>query len=139
MRKELQRVDPLRFFIAHEELLVEAYVSSGVDTSCGLSWSPLDGAVDGVIVEVFVNVAPVAGDACFWAPAVNVSTEGVGGVREDIHGGLGDAFLWRADGAVVWAYVVPFPGEEVFEFADSGVGAAFGGDAKEAQACIIVW
>ena len=80
MRKELQRVDPLRFSIAREELLVEAYVSLGVDTSFGLSWGPLDGAVDGIIVEVFVDVASVAGDACFWAPAVNLSTEGVGGV-----------------------------------------------------------
>ena len=35
-----------------------------------------------------------------------------------------------AERAVVWAYVVSFPGEEVFELADSGVGAAFGGDAK---------
>ena len=52
---------------------------------------------------------------------------------------MGDAFLGGAVRAVVWAYVVPFPGEEVFELADSGVGAAFGGDAKEAQACIIVW
>ena len=52
---------------------------------------------------------------------------------------MGDAFLGGAERAVVWAYVVPFPGEEVFELADSGVGAAFGGDAKEAQACLIVW
>ena len=55
------------------------------DTSGGLSWGPLDGAVDGFVVEVFVNVSTVAGDAGFWAPAVNVSTEGVGGVREKIH------------------------------------------------------
>ena len=27
--------------------------------------------------------------------------------------------------------VVPFSGEEMFELVDSGVGAAFGGDAKE--------
>ena len=44
-----------------------------------------DGAVDGFIVEVFVNVSTVAGDAGFWAPAANVSTERVGGVREKIH------------------------------------------------------
>ena len=41
--------------------------------------------------------------------------------------------LGRAVRAIVWAYVVSFPGEEVFELADSGVGAAFGGDAKEAH------
>ena len=85
MRKELQRVDPLGFPIAREELFIKAYVPFGVDTSCGLSWGPLDGAVDGFIVEVFVDVSTVAGDAGFWAPAVNVSTERVGGVREEIH------------------------------------------------------
>ena len=52
---------------------------------------------------------------------------------------MGDAFLGGAERAVVWADVVPFPGEEVFELADSGIEAAFGSDAKEAQALIIVW
>ena len=118
---------------------MKAYVPLGVYPRCGLSWGPLDGAVDGFIVEVFVDVSTVAGDTRFWAPAVNVSTERVGGVREEIHGGLGDAFLGGADGAIVWADVVSFPGEEVFELVDSGVGAAFGGNAKEAHACIIVW
>ena len=80
MRKELQRVDPLGFSISREELLVEVCVSFGVDTGCELARSPLDGAVDGVIVEVFVDVAPVAGDTCVRALAVNVSTLGVGGV-----------------------------------------------------------
>ena len=52
---------------------------------------------------------------------------------------MGDAILGRAERAIVWAYVVSFPGEEVFEFAGSGIRAALGSDAKEAQACIIVW
>ena len=47
--------------------------------------------------------------------------------------------MWRAERAIVWAYVVSFPGEEVFELADSGIGAAFGSDANEAQASVIVW
>ena len=85
MRKELQRVDPLGFPIAREELFIMAYVPLGVYPRCGLSWGPLDGAVDGFIVEVFVNVSTVAGDAGFWAPAVNVSTKGFGGVQEEIH------------------------------------------------------
>ena len=63
MREELQRVDTLGFSIAREELLVEAYVPLGVDTSGGLTWSPFDGAVDGFILVVFVDVAPIAGDA----------------------------------------------------------------------------
>ena len=85
MCKELQRVDPLGFSISRKELLVEAYVSFGINTSGGLTWGPLDGAVDGFILEVFVDVATVAGDAGVGAPAVNVSTERVGGVREEIH------------------------------------------------------
>ena len=109
MRKELQRVDPLGFPIAREELFIEAYVPFGVDPRCGLSWGPLDGAADGFIMEVFVDVATVAGDPRVWAPAVNVSTKGVRGVREEIHGGLGDAFLWGAEWAVVWEDVVSFP------------------------------
>ena len=113
MPKELQRVDPLGFPIAREELFIEAYVPFGVYPRCGLSWGPLDGAVDGFIVKVFVDVATVAGDPRVWAPAVNVSTKGVRGVREEIHGGLGDAFLGGADRAIVWADVVSFPGEEV--------------------------
>ena len=52
---------------------------------------------------------------------------------------MGDAFLGGAERAIVWADVIPFPGEEVFELVDSGVGAAFGGDAKEAQSSIIIW
>ena len=86
MHKELQRVDPLGFSISRKELLVEAYVSFGINTSGGgLTLGPLDGAVDGFIMEVFVDVSTVAGDAGVWAPAVNVSTKGVGGVRKEIH------------------------------------------------------
>ena len=50
-----------------------------------------------------------------------------------------DAFLRRTEGAIVWAYVVSFSGEEVFKFDESGIGAAFGSDAKEPQAGVIVW
>ena len=52
---------------------------------------------------------------------------------------MGDAFLGGADRAIVRAYVVSFSGEEVFKFAESGIGAAFGRDAKEPQAGVIVW
>ena len=51
---------------------------------------------------------------------------------------MGNAFLERAERAIVWADVVPFPGEEVIELVDSGVGAAFGGDAEESQSNIII-
>ena len=52
---------------------------------------------------------------------------------------MGDAILGRAERAIIRAYVVSFSGEEVFKFADSGIGAAFGSDAKESQASVIVW
>ena len=139
MCKELQRIDPLGFSVAREELFIKAYVPFGVDPRGGLSWGPLYGAVDGVVVEVFVDVATIAGDPRVWAPAVNVSTKWVRGVREEIHGWLRDAFLWGAEWAAVWADVVTFPSKEMFELVDSGVGAAFGGNTEEAQTCIVVW
>ena len=52
---------------------------------------------------------------------------------------MGDAFLWGSEWAAVWADVVSFPGEKMFELVESGVGAALGGNTKEAQACIVVW
>ena len=44
---------------------------------------------------------------------------------------MGDAFLWGADRAIIWADVVSFPGEEMFELVESGVVAALGGYTKE--------
>ena len=85
MREEPQCVDPLGFAISREEFFVESYVSFCVDASCGSTLGPHDGAVDGFVLEVFVDVAAAAGDPCFWGPAVNVSPKGVGGVREEIH------------------------------------------------------
>ena len=80
MCKELQRIDPLGFSVAREELFIKAYVPFGVDPRGGLSWGPLYGAVDGVVMEVFVDVATIAGDPGVWAPAVTVSTKWVRGV-----------------------------------------------------------
>ena len=80
MCEELQRVDPLGFSIAREELFVEAYIPFSVDPRGGLSCGPLDGAVDGVVMEVLVDVTTVAGDSRVRAPAVNVSTMWVRGV-----------------------------------------------------------
>ena len=47
--------------------------------------------------------------------------------------------MGRAERVIVRAYVVSFLDDEVFEFAESGIGAAFGSDAKESQAGVIVW
>ena len=41
--------------------------------------------VDGFVLEVFIYVATVAGDACVRCPAVYVSAKGVGGVGEQVH------------------------------------------------------
>ena len=95
-----------------------------------MPWGLFDGAVDGFIVEVLVDVAFIAGDPGNRGPAVDVSVEWVQGVREEVHGGVGDGFLWRAERSIVWADVVAFASEEVLEFADFGVRAAFGDDAK---------
>ena len=65
MREEPQRVDPLGFAISRKEFLVESYVSFSVNASFGLTWGPLDGAVDGFVLEVFVDVAAKAADPSF--------------------------------------------------------------------------
>ena len=41
-----------------------------------------------------------------------------------------DAFLWGSEWAAVWADVVSFPSEKIFELVESGVGAAFGAIPK---------
>ena len=50
-----------------------------------MTLGPPDGAVDGFVLEVFIDVAAIAGDPCFWGPAVYVPPEGVRWVREKIH------------------------------------------------------
>jgi hypothetical protein len=75
----------LGFTVPREEFFVETYVAFRVDAGCGLTWGPLDGAVDGFVLEVFIDVAAIAGDPCFWGPAVYVPPEGVRWVREKIH------------------------------------------------------
>ena len=129
MREELQRVDPLGFSISREEFLVESYVLFSVDASCGLAWGPLDGAVNGFVLEVFVDIAAVAGDAGFWAPAVNVSTEGSeGSGKRYIEGWEMHSCGERRE---------PLYGHKMFKFADSGIGAAFGGNTEKTQASVI--
>ena len=85
MRKEPQCVDPLGFTVPREEFFVETYVAFRIDASCGLTLGPLDGAVDGFVLEVFIDVAAIAGDPCFWSLAVYVPPERIRWVREEIH------------------------------------------------------
>ena len=76
MREEPQCVDPLGFAVPREEFFIESYVAFRIDASRGLCWGPLDGAVDGFVLEVFVDVAAIAGDPCFGGLAVHVPPQG---------------------------------------------------------------
>ena len=86
-----------------------------------------------VIVEAFVYVAAVAGDPGIGRPAVDVAVLWVCRVREEIHGGLGDAFGGSADGALVGADEVALSGEKVAEVGTFGVVGVLRTDAKEAH------
>ena len=75
MCKKGQRVYPLWFAVSCEEFFVLNDVAFGIDAGCGLALDPFDGAVNGVVLEVFVYVAAVAGDAIGWGSAINVSAK----------------------------------------------------------------
>ena len=57
-------------------------------------WSPFDVAVDTVVLEVFIDVALIARNASFWCPAVDVATEWIRKISEDVHRRMSDAFGW---------------------------------------------
>ena len=61
VHEEPQCVDPSGFAVPREEFFIESYLAFRVDAGCGLTWGPLDGAVDGFVLEVFVDVADIAG------------------------------------------------------------------------------
>ena len=82
MGKEGQRVYPLWFTVSREEFFVEYDVPFGVDAGCELTLDPFDGAVNGVVLEVCVYVATVAGDAIGWGLAINVSAKKISWVRK---------------------------------------------------------
>jgi hypothetical protein len=69
VREEHQRVDPLGFAIPREEFFIEKYVQLGVDACYGMPLGLLDGAGDGFVVEMLVDVAAIAGD-----PRIRVSS-----------------------------------------------------------------
>ena len=73
------------FTVPREEFFVETYVAFRIDAGCGLTWGPFDGAVGGFVLEMFIDVAAIAGDPCFWGLAVYVPPERVSWVREKIH------------------------------------------------------
>ena len=92
MGEEFECIDPLRFTVSSEQFFVEIDVPFGVYACCWMWWGPFDGAVDAIVLEVFVDVAPIARDSSFWCPAVYVAAEWIRWVGEDVHRRLGDAF-----------------------------------------------
>jgi hypothetical protein len=70
------------FTVSREEFFVEYDVPFGVDAGYGLTLDPFDGADNGVVLEMFIYVATVAGDASGWCPAINVSAKGISWVRK---------------------------------------------------------
>ena len=91
--------------VSRKEFFVEVDVAFGVQTWLGLVGFELNGAVDVVIIEGFVEVPAVAEDTESGVPAVNVPLLRV--VREQVHGGLADAVLSGALGACVCTDEVP--------------------------------
>ena len=82
---------------------MEEDVTFGVYSCGGTIRGPFNGAVDLFIIEAFVYEASIAGDPGISRPAVDVAVLWVCWVREEVHGGLGDAFSGGADGALVGA------------------------------------
>ena len=66
----------------------------------------VNGAVDIIILERFVEVSTIAEDTVGGVPAVDISLVWVIGVGEQVHGGPADAVLPGALSAGVGAYVV---------------------------------
>jgi len=94
-------VYPLCFTISREEFFVEVYIFFGVDPCGGPVGWPFDGAVDAFIIEAFIDETAIASDPSVSGPAVDVTLAWVCWIGEEVHGGLGDAFLGGACGAVV--------------------------------------
>ena len=80
--EEVYGVDPLELAITGQEFFVEGDVPFGLDTGCGFTWWPFDGAVDVFVLEAFIDKATVAGDASGGVPAVDVALLWVHGVRK---------------------------------------------------------
>ena len=94
-------VYPLCFTISRKEFFIEVYIFFDVDPCGGPVGWPFDGAVDAFIIEAFINETAIAGDPSVSGPAVYVTLAWVCWIGEEVHGGLGDAFLGGACGAVV--------------------------------------
>ena len=77
---------------------MEEDVTFGVYSYGGTIRGPFNGAVDLFIIEAFVYETSRAGDPGISRPAVDVAVLWVCWVREEVHGGLGDAFSGGADG-----------------------------------------
>ena len=92
----------------------------------GLVRVELDGAVDVVIVEGFIEVPTIAEDTKSGIPAVNVPVLRVVRVREQVPGGVDDAVLSGALGACVGAYEVSCLRKEVVVAGVACINGFFG-------------
>ena len=101
-------------------------------------WSLFDGAVDALVLDVFIDVAPIARNSGLWCPANDIAAEWIRRISEDVHERMSDAFGWGPDGVMVWTYVVSFARKELAIFGVLGVMTTFGLKAKEAHASIII-
>jgi hypothetical protein len=132
-QEEVDGVYPLWFPVASEEFLIEEDVTFGEYSCCWTVRWPFNSTVDLVVIEAFVYVAAIAGDPSIGRPAVDVAVLWVCRVREEIHGGLGDAFRGSAYGALVGADKVALSGEKVAEVGTFGVVGVLRTEAKEAH------
>jgi hypothetical protein len=89
--EEFECIDLLGFTVSSEQFFVEIDVPFGVYACCWILWGSFDGAVDAVVLEVFVDVAPIARDSRLGCPAVYVAAEWIRWVGKDVHRLLGDA------------------------------------------------
>ena len=115
---------------------MEEDVTFGVYACSGSVRGPFDGAIDLVIIEAFIEEAPIAGDPSVSRPAVDVAVVWVRWVREEVHRGLGDTVGGDTGGAVVGADEVALSGEEVAEVGTFGVAGVLRTDAKEAHSSL---
>jgi len=111
---------------------VEVDVTLGVYTGLGLAVFELDGAVDVIIIEGFIEVSSIAEDTVGGVPAIIVPLLGVVGVGEQVHRGAADAVLPGALGACVCTYVVARFGEQIVVSGAACVDGFLWADTEEA-------
>jgi hypothetical protein len=73
--EEFDCIDPLGFTVSSKQFFVEICVPFRVDACCRVLWGSFDGAVDTIVLEVFIDVASIVLNCSFWCPAVYVAAK----------------------------------------------------------------